>query len=470
MTQHRQPDPLDGILRHSLGRTSTATPCPAADVLAAYFERSLPQPEAARYELHFSACAVCQQQLAALARIETAVGAVAPPVAQSAPGFSFLNLRWLAPTALAAAGAVAIWVVVQPGVTPERDPAPVATAKNVRPESAPSAPAEPASTTAPAPAATGLLRDNAAAGNQPAARAMNDKDAPAQGSAGSRTVARLDAVVPPAAGRADGARLSAPATIETDLRDAAEKKKEAAAQAPPIVAEYAAKRPTEIASADRAESARAAEPQKQQAANEAEKLQKSRELSAQALSAGAEQQRPQTQDGAVPKAPSPTQQLNEPARVGALADESRRRTPVTGARQQEAPRRMGEGAPTAEQRAKLEVRPEFSVLAGRIQWRFYKSGIIERYDERVKGGDAVRSPVEQELLHASAPSEKICWAVGRGGVILRVQTASAWQQLGSPTDEDIVFIEARDAESATIRTRSGKTYITSDAARTWRTP
>ena len=83
MTQHRQPDPLDGILRHALGRASTVTPCPAADVLAAYFERSLPQPEAARYELHFSACAVCQQHLAALARIETAVGAVAPPVAQS---------------------------------------------------------------------------------------------------------------------------------------------------------------------------------------------------------------------------------------------------------------------------------------------------------------------------------------------------------------------------------------------------
>ncbi len=44
--------------------------CPPADLLAAYYEHLLDEDESARYELHFSQCALCREQLAAMARAE----------------------------------------------------------------------------------------------------------------------------------------------------------------------------------------------------------------------------------------------------------------------------------------------------------------------------------------------------------------------------------------------------------------
>jgi len=115
--QHRGPqdDPLAGALRLGLqqnGSALDAAGCPSADLLASYFERSLPTTETTKWEAHFSACARCQQQLATLARIETAVGGV--PNASTAAGFSFLNWRWLTAASAAAVGALAFWVAVQP--------------------------------------------------------------------------------------------------------------------------------------------------------------------------------------------------------------------------------------------------------------------------------------------------------------------------------------------------------------------
>ena len=60
---------MDGLLRRSLARDSRASgDCPEAELLAAYFDQSLGADEAAGYELHFSQCARCREQLAAMAR------------------------------------------------------------------------------------------------------------------------------------------------------------------------------------------------------------------------------------------------------------------------------------------------------------------------------------------------------------------------------------------------------------------
>src|ERR1700756_2454352 len=63
---------MDGLLRRSLARDSTAaSDCPDAELLAAYFDQSLGSDEAAGYEFHFSTCARCREQLAAMARAST---------------------------------------------------------------------------------------------------------------------------------------------------------------------------------------------------------------------------------------------------------------------------------------------------------------------------------------------------------------------------------------------------------------
>ena len=68
--------------------------CPPADLLAAYYEHLLDEDESARYELHFSQCALCREQLAAIARAEE-IDEEAP---QSRASWAWLwNPYWLAP-------------------------------------------------------------------------------------------------------------------------------------------------------------------------------------------------------------------------------------------------------------------------------------------------------------------------------------------------------------------------------------
>ncbi len=63
---------MDGLLRRSLARDSAAAgDCPDAELLSAYFDQSLGADEAAHYELHFSTCPLCREQLAAMVRANT---------------------------------------------------------------------------------------------------------------------------------------------------------------------------------------------------------------------------------------------------------------------------------------------------------------------------------------------------------------------------------------------------------------
>ena len=85
---------IDGLLRRSLMRDSAAGDCPAPDILAAYHEGSLEGEEMARHELHFSGCARCREQLAAVSRAGAEVEI--PALATTAPARQ-------APSAIAAA-------------------------------------------------------------------------------------------------------------------------------------------------------------------------------------------------------------------------------------------------------------------------------------------------------------------------------------------------------------------------------
>src|ERR1700728_240292 len=57
------------LLRRSLASSAGAVEtCPDPEILAAYSERALDADETVRYELHFSKCARCRDELAAMAR------------------------------------------------------------------------------------------------------------------------------------------------------------------------------------------------------------------------------------------------------------------------------------------------------------------------------------------------------------------------------------------------------------------
>ena len=79
-----------------------------------------------------------------------------------------------------------------------------------------------------------------------------------------------------------------------------------------------------------------------------------------------------------------------------------------------------------------------------------------------------KSGVNFELLAASAPSPRACWIVGRKGTILRTRDGGGyWENVVSPTTEDIVHVRAADADNAVVRTADGKSYATIDGGATW---
>ena len=112
----RQQDKAAEMLRRSLAHDSGAgagDACPDPEILAAYFEQSLDPEEAARYELHFSQCARCREQLAAMDRAGELAGAGAA-AAESSPHWAWLwDWRMLAPVA-AALLIAAVWIARRP--------------------------------------------------------------------------------------------------------------------------------------------------------------------------------------------------------------------------------------------------------------------------------------------------------------------------------------------------------------------
>src|SRR5580698_2360731 len=69
---------LDAMIRTTLasGLDASGASCPEPDLLAAFVENALAPEERAQWSAHIAGCAVCQRQLAALARAG-AVGASA---------------------------------------------------------------------------------------------------------------------------------------------------------------------------------------------------------------------------------------------------------------------------------------------------------------------------------------------------------------------------------------------------------
>jgi len=128
----------------------SADSCPQAEVVAAWFDRSLASDDAAAVETHLASCARCQALAADLARSEPEV-VYARPLPQPKPWT--WHLRWLTPLAAAAVIALAVSVplfqqtgTALPGARPEGQVAmlpPAQEARDMKSAGASPAPAQP---------------------------------------------------------------------------------------------------------------------------------------------------------------------------------------------------------------------------------------------------------------------------------------------------------------------------------------
>src|SRR5271156_7850 len=144
---------MAGLLRRSLAQDTGAVAgpgsdetCPEPEVLAAYFDHALDAQEIARYDLHFSRCSHCREQLAAMARAG-GVGDTGAAEKKNAGAWAWLTgAGWLMP---AAAALVALLAITGIALRMRKPAAPANEIAMSRPDALP--PASSAPVTAPAP-------------------------------------------------------------------------------------------------------------------------------------------------------------------------------------------------------------------------------------------------------------------------------------------------------------------------------
>ena len=152
MAAREEDKAMAGLLRRSLaqdaGAGSDSGNCPEPEILAAYFDRALDAEETARYDLHFSRCSVCREQLATMAR---AGGVVDADTAEKNTAGTWAWLTgpgWLMP---AAATLVALLAITGIALRMRKPVAPANEVAMSRPDAASAASSVPATNSAPSP-------------------------------------------------------------------------------------------------------------------------------------------------------------------------------------------------------------------------------------------------------------------------------------------------------------------------------
>jgi hypothetical protein len=110
-----------------------------------------------------------------------------------------------------------------------------------------------------------------------------------------------------------------------------------------------------------------------------------------------------------------------------------------------------------------------------VRWRLHAGGPTEPPSisavERSKDGGAswerVQVPATPLLSAGSAPTNTICWLVGRAGAVLLSTDGTTFRQVTKPTEADLISVRALDARRATVRTNDGRTFTTTDGGLTW---
>ena len=104
-----------------------------------------------------------------------------------------------------------------------------------------------------------------------------------------------------------------------------------------------------------------------------------------------------------------------------------------------------------------------------VRWRLLSAGRIEQSVDSGNTWVNQNSGVKVELLEGSAPSEAVCWIVGRSGSILRTTDSGGhWNKVVSPIRGDVAGVQAADAMTAEIfDANKSSRFVTHDGGATW---
>jgi len=119
----------------------------------------------------------------------------------------------------------------------------------------------------------------------------------------------------------------------------------------------------------------------------------------------------------------------------------------------------------------LEERSSEKVIdtpAPTVKWRIAASGFVERSEDGGATWKGQEVDATATLLAGSAPDEKTCWVVGRGGLVLVTKDGRIWKKIPPPASADIVTVSAEDASSATVTTADGRRFSTHNSGKKWK--
>jgi hypothetical protein len=401
---------FDSMLRRGLSSDSTqvAQGCPDADVLAAYYERSLAPAEMAQFDAHLATCVRCRAQIAALVHSE-------PPDEKplDAPASWLWNWRWLAP-AVTAIAIVLIWFGIRTHHKAIKEPVNVAMTQTTAPlgpmPQPPQPQLAPSSRTVTGdglskPAATPTL-EKKFSGASPRSLAKQNGGAP------TAAAGRANAGEPPSLTGQGGGVSSAGGVLG------------GAAPAPPppddsaLSTTLAQSAPADVTSTTNRNPTKLAAPQ----------------------SSGAGAMTARHQLALSAKIPA----TNAPAKArSAEADQLQVR----------------------EDSLNSILIPSPDAMKS---WRIAVSGAIEFSSDSGVTWEMQRPGIAGALTAGYSPSAKICWIVGRGGAVLRTANGIDWIKVTPPTTEDLTAVIASSAKHAQVTGAGGTVFVTKDGGKSWK--
>ncbi|MFZ1971322.1 MAG: hypothetical protein WAU89_00660 [Candidatus Acidiferrales bacterium] len=439
MASREEDKAIAGLLQKSLAAdASRGAPagkdCPAPEILAAYFDRALDAQETARYDLHFSQCSHCREQLAAMAR---ASGGTSGDK-KSTSMWNWLHApAWLMP----AAAAFALLVVIA-GITLHKQHA-TQIANEVamaRPE-----PALPPSPENRAPAASSPAGAEAGLPAPPSRVSKSQKlQIPPPGSTrenpaeprDSRALVlngqkKLPEVAKPSRPQnAPAAPLAAPAKPSAD-------ENAIVVQAPP------------------SSSAETVEVAPRKSASDSDT-----DVAAGGITPEVEAKRPNPSKAkASPRAS---------ASAGTAASGSHSATGSFAAHNalESAERARTQQMQLASNLSGLTVRtPNSNVL-----WLVSDGGDVGRSEDGGATWKFSSLGLHGLFVSGSSPTAKVCWLLAEHGAIFRTTDGKTWTEIPFPAaanDSEFEHIEAKDELTAAVTEADGRKFSTSDGGKTW---
>lgn len=469
MASEEQNEAMIGLLRRSLARDDAGGSCPEPELLAAYFEHSLPHEEAAQFDRHVSTCSRCREQLAMMVR------------ADDVPPKSKTKTMWLLDwRLLAATAAVMVIVTVWATRHPER---PASVSQNLN------APLVAVSKEAPSNDLTAApTRENDLTALPPSSRETDKTAKPArvhplagapQSSVAERVdekkAASSDAVSDLVSGstvRPIGKQSANNQAVETKSPEVG-----TAQQRSDAGIGQGSGQGFGMAPAQNARVGHAAGGQQQPAPQlRTQQRVQNMPASSQMVQVEASPQPVSPSTAPAPPAPASSKGADDSA-LGATSQS----VTVESAREPQArttanakPNQTLANAYAENSGAALETLEERS--AGQVidtpipsvKWRISAAGFVERSEDSGATWQGQEPDPEAHLVAGSAPTEKVCWLVGKEGVVLVTKDAAKWKKIPPPVAADLTSVSAKSASAATVTTADGRRFTTHNEGKKWK--